>query len=94
VQELGDEKLPLIEKLAKAQDPLLATAVQEAMQARGSIFYQPTTRNGAAAHHGDRIYSDYQGLVGGLSHAFHQPLAEGKGTRQHCGNVYGGTDRT
>jgi hypothetical protein len=94
VQELGDEELPLIEKLAKAQDPLLATAVQEAMQARGSIFYQPTTRNGAAAHHGDRIHSDYQGPVGGLSHAFHQSLAEGKGTRQHCGNVYGGSDRT
>jgi hypothetical protein len=94
VQELGDENLPLVQQIADTQDPLLATAAQEAMQARGSTFHQPTTCSGAVAHHGDNIHSGYWGPVGGLSHTFHQPLAEGKGTRQHCGNVYGGIERT
>jgi hypothetical protein len=31
VQELSDEKLSLIQEIANAQDPLLATAVQMAM---------------------------------------------------------------
>ncbi|KAG9962254.1 hypothetical protein KCU61_g4967, partial [Aureobasidium melanogenum] len=92
--ELGDENLPFVKCIADAQDPLLATAAQEAMQARGSTYYQPITRNGAAAHYGHLIHHDYQGPVGGLSHTYHGPLAEGKGTKQHCGNVYGGTSLT
>ncbi|KAG9686222.1 hypothetical protein KCV03_g10049, partial [Aureobasidium melanogenum] len=92
--ELGDENLPLVRDIADVQDPVLATVAQEALQARGSTYHKPTTRDGAAAHHGDRIHRDYQGPTGGLSHTYHEPLAEGKGTKQHCGNVYGGPDHT
>ncbi|THY70991.1 hypothetical protein D6C86_09740 [Aureobasidium pullulans] len=90
---LGDERLLFIKNIADDQDPLLATAAQEAMQAHGSTFFEPTTRDGAAAHHGDHIHQDYRGPTGGLSHTYHKALAEGKGTKQHCGNVYGGPDR-
>ncbi|THY02263.1 hypothetical protein D6D02_08472 [Aureobasidium pullulans] len=87
---LGDESLPFLKSVADGLDPLLATAAEKAMQALGSTYFQPTTTNGAAAHHGDVIHQDYQGPVGGLSHTYHKALADGKGTRQHCGNVYGG----
>jgi len=91
---LGDEDLRFVKQIADSQDPMLATAAQNAMQARGSSYYQPTTRDGAAGHYGDTIHSDYEGPTGGLSHTYHGPLAEGKDTKQHCGNVYGGADRT
>ncbi|THX51752.1 hypothetical protein D6D08_09730 [Aureobasidium pullulans] len=87
---LGDESLPFLKSVADGLDPLLATAAEKAMQALGSTYFQPTTTNGAAAHHGDVVHQDYQGPVGGLSHTYHKALADGKGTRQHCGNVYGG----
>jgi hypothetical protein len=92
--DLGDDDLTFVKRIADDQDPMLATAAQQAMRARGSTYHQPTTRNGAAAHHGDTIHSDYRGPVGGLSHTYHGPLAEGKDTKQHCGNVYRGADRT
>jgi hypothetical protein len=88
--DLGDDNLTFVKRIADDQDPMLATAAQQAMRARGSTYHQPTTRNGAAAHHGDIIHSDYRGPVSGLSHTYHGPLAEGKDTKQHCGNVYGG----
>ncbi|TIA28020.1 hypothetical protein D6C78_10938 [Aureobasidium pullulans] len=91
---LGDEDLRFVKQIADSQDPMLATAAQNAMQARGSSYYQPTTRDGAAGHYGDTIHSDYRGPTGGLSHTYHGPLAEGKDTKQHCGNVYGGAGRT
>ncbi|THV95497.1 hypothetical protein D6D27_03201 [Aureobasidium pullulans] len=75
---LGDERLLFIKNIADDQDPLLATAAQEAMQAHGSTFFEPTTRDGAAAHHGDHIHQDYRGPTGGLSHTYHKALAEGK----------------
>ncbi|THZ77733.1 hypothetical protein D6C85_01491 [Aureobasidium pullulans] len=93
LRSLGDESLPFVERIAASQDPVLASVAQKAMQARGSIYFQPTTTNGAAAHHGDFIHQDYQGPVGGLAHMYHKALAQGEGTRQHCGNVYGGSGR-
>jgi len=59
---------------------MLATAAQNAMQVRGSNHYQPIMRDGGAVHHEACIHPDSQGPVGGISHANHGPLAEGKGT--------------
>lgn len=90
LHDFGDEHLPLIKDIAGTQDPLLASEAQKAMQACGSVYNQPTTRGGAAGHYGIRVHSGYQGPLSGMSNTYNQPLAEGEGTQQHCGHVFGG----
>jgi hypothetical protein len=65
-------------------------AARSLMQARGHTYTAPHARDGASEHNGDRIQANYSGPVGGLSHTYDRPLAEGKGTQQHNGNRYGG----
>lgn len=89
VGQIDDENLPALKEVADAQDSILPEAVQNVMQARGHTFYKAHARNGAASHNGDLIGQGYRGLTGGLSHSYQEPLAEGQGTRQHNGNVYG-----
>lgn len=89
---MDNESLPLVKEIADIQDTLLASTVDKAMQARGHTFVRPHARWGAAEHNGDLIHRDYRGQVGGLSHTYDRPLAEGTGTRQHNGNVYGWTN--
>jgi hypothetical protein len=60
------------------------------MQARGHTYIAPHARDGAWEHNGDHVNANYRGPVGGLSHTYDRPLAEGSGTRQHNGVVYGG----
>lgn len=90
VQEMDDGSLPLLAEVANEQDPLVAEAARSLMQARGHTFIRPHARDGASEHNGDRIHANYRGPVGGLSHKYDHPLAEGKGTRLHNGNAYGG----
>jgi hypothetical protein len=90
VEEMDDGSLPFLAKVAAEQDPLMAEAARSSMQARGHTYIAPHARDGAWEHNGDRIHADYRGPVGGLSHTYDRPLAEGKGTQQHNGNAYGG----
>jgi hypothetical protein len=90
VEEMDDDSLTFLAEVAAEQDPLVADAARSLMQARGHTYTAPHARDGASEHNGDRIHVNYRGPVGGLSHTYHHPLAEGKGTQQHNGNVYGG----
>jgi hypothetical protein len=90
MQEIDDSSLPLVAEVADQQDPLVADAARSLMQARGHTYTAPHARGGASQHVGDHIRDGYRGAVGGLSHTYDRPLAEGAGTRQHNGNLYGG----
>lgn len=90
VQEMDNGSLSLLADVAAQQDPLVAEAARSLMQTRGHTYTAPHARDGASEHNGDRIHSSYCGPVGGLSHTYDRPLAEGKGTQQHNGNAYGG----
>lgn len=94
VRELDDESLPIISEIANAQDAILAATVKKVMKASGHTYLQPHARDGAAEHNGDSVHQNYRGPVGGLSHSYIKPLAEGAGTRQHNGNVYGGASHS
>lgn len=90
VEQMGNSNLPLLADVGDKQDPLVADVARSMMQARGHTYTAPHARDGASEHNGDRISANYGGPVGGLSHMYDRPVAEGKGTQQHNGNVYGG----
>lgn len=90
VQVMDDGSLPFIAKVAAEQDPLVAEAARSLMHARGHTYIAPYARDGAWEHNGDHVHANYRGPLGGLSHTYDRPLAEGVGTRQHNGVLYGG----
>jgi hypothetical protein len=90
VEQMDDDSLPFLAEVAAEQDPLMAEAARSSMQARGHTYIAPHARDGAWEHNGDHVHANYRGPVGDLSHTYDRPLAEGVGTRQHNGIVYGG----